>query len=151
MQVKSDDAYIAAAERVCAEKGERLTPLRKTVMRIISQSRHPVKAYDIMDRLSGEGFCAKPPTVYRTLDFLIKNGIAHKVSTMSAYVACPHADKKHAECFLLLCSVCGEVKEFCGGGLSAVIDETLMEQGFQKNKTVLEVSGVCQPCGGGNG
>ncbi|QMU55965.1 MAG: transcriptional repressor [Candidatus Mycalebacterium zealandia] len=132
------------AERVCSERGVALTPLRKRVLRIVSRSHRPVKAYKVLSELSRS---AKPPTVYRTLDFLIENGLVHKLSSMSSYCACFHPSSGHSECFFLICSDCGESREFCGSALSKAVDSAVTREGFSKVETVLEVRGTCLECG----
>lgn len=45
---------IAHAEAVCAERGERLTTLRRLVLEAVASSHRPVGAYEIMDMLAGD-------------------------------------------------------------------------------------------------
>lgn len=136
-----------AAGRVCEDRGIRFTPLRRRVLEIVSRSHSPAKAYDILGALSKS---AKPPTVYRALDFLIENGFVHKLSSVSSYCACFHPASGHAECFFLLCSVCGGASEFCEKSLSEAVDKAVAAAGFGKAGAILEVSGVCRECGGEN-
>ncbi len=135
---------IIIVKKICAERGIRLTPSRMRVMDMILRSRQPVKAYAILKSFSDS---SAPPTVYRALNFLIENGFVHKIASSSSYVACIHPESRHPECFFLLCSVCGNTKEFCGG-LSKTIVEAIGHEGFGKEKIVLEVHGVCAGCGG---
>ncbi len=136
----------AIAVRICGEKGVKLTTPRKRVLEIVSRSHRPVKAYDILAALSKN---AKPPTVYRALDFLIENGLVHKLSSVSSYSACFHPASGHSECFFLLCSACGDAREFCGASLSKAVEKAVAVAGFGKTKAVLEVVGVCAECAGG--
>jgi len=44
----------------------------------------PVGAYEIMDHLAKlKGRTIAPPTVYRALDFLIENGLIHRIERMN--------------------------------------------------------------------
>ena len=64
---------LESAQEVCAQRGVRLTPLRKRVLELVWQSHKPLGAYDILEVLSREdGRRAAPPTVYRGLDFFIR-------------------------------------------------------------------------------
>ncbi|WP_462137511.1 transcriptional repressor [Candidatus Mycalebacterium sp.] len=132
-----------SAERICSVRGVWLTPLRRRVLKIISGSHLPMKAYKILARLSKS---AKPPTVYRALDFLIENGLVHRLSSVSAYSACFHPSSGHSECFFLICSDCGEAREFCGSELSKAVDKAVSREGFSKAGAVLEVCGICDGC-----
>ncbi|MGI9559121.1 MAG: transcriptional repressor [Thermodesulfobacteriota bacterium] len=133
----------AFAARVCSERGARLTPIRKRVLEIVARAHKPVKAYDILADLSS---FAKPPTVYRALDFLIENGLVHKLSSISSYSACFHPESGHAECFFLICSECGGSREFCGSDLSGAIEGAVSREAFHKKNAVVEVLGTCAVC-----
>ena len=62
------------AERLCARRGTRLTQLRKRVLALVWTSHSPVRAYDLLERLSREQGRTAPPTVYRALEFLLEQG-----------------------------------------------------------------------------
>jgi len=63
------EAFLEQAETLAIRKGQRLTKIRRKVLRLLLESAEPSKAYDLLANLDGEG-SAKPPTVYRALDFL---------------------------------------------------------------------------------
>ena len=69
----------------------------------------PSKAYDLLEHLGDDG-AAKPPSVYRSLDFLLEMGLAHKIESLNAYVACGHWKHGHAAVFLI-CDKCGMAGE----------------------------------------
>ena len=76
------DAALTEAQKICDQKNIRFTDLRRTVLKIIWQNHKAIKAYDILDQISGMDFSAKPPTVYRALDFLLENGFIHKINSL---------------------------------------------------------------------
>ena len=103
------EAFLEQAELLAERKGQRLTKIRRKVLRLLLESTEPSKAYDLLANLDGEG-SAKPPTVYRALDFLMTSGLVHKVEALNAFVGCTHAhDEGGAELFI--CSDCGSVEE----------------------------------------
>ncbi len=64
---------LTEADTLCAQKGLRLTALRRRVLELVWQSHKPLGAYDILAVLSEQdGRRAAPPTVYRALDFLLE-------------------------------------------------------------------------------
>lgn len=63
------------------------------------------KAYDILKKISGN---AKPPTVYRALNFLQTAGLAHKLNSQKTYVGCSHPLTKPHCCHFLICTKCGQ-------------------------------------------
>ena len=133
------------ADAICRDKSLRFTALRRKVLAMIWENHRPAKAYDILDKLKESNASAKPPTVYRTLDFLLENGLIHKLDSLNAYVGCLHP-LEHDECYFLICNKCGETKECCNGNLDQVITETAKKNKFHPVQTTLEIKGECQQC-----
>lgn len=136
---------LANAEMICMKKGLRLTHLRKRVLELVWENHGPVKAYDILDKLGDKKTPAKPPTVYRSLDFLTENGLVHKLNSLNAYVGCTHPSKKHA-CYFLICKRCREVKECCNQKLTKAIASTSADNNFKISSITLEIEGLCEHC-----
>ena len=84
MNADSTITALEAAEALCAKRGERLTPVRRRVLELVLTAPGPVKAYDLLEALKPGSGTAKPPTVYRALDFLIGLGLVHKVEALNA-------------------------------------------------------------------
>lgn len=139
-----DDA-LRKADMICHDKGLRFTELRRKVLKMIWANHRPAKAYDILDKLNGEYTSAKPPTVYRTLNFLLENGLIHKLNSLNAYVGCSHP-LRHEECYFLICGKCGEVRECCNTMLVQAIAGTADENKFNLKHTTLEIEGECWEC-----
>jgi Fur family zinc uptake transcriptional regulator len=95
---------LAAAERLCADKDLRFTPLRRRVLELILSSHKPVGAYALLDQLRNEDLGSAPPTVYRALDFLIENGLIHRIERMNAFIGCSR--RRGASRLLLICGDC---------------------------------------------
>ena len=131
---------LRAAETWCEEKGERLTPIRRRVLELVLEAEGPVKAYDLLETLKPGPGSAKPPTVYRALEFLLGLGLVHKVEALNAYVGCSHShDTGGAELFI--CSDCGTVQECHGAPAS-----TQTPDGFIIERSVVEHFGHCGNC-----
>ncbi|MGE0045608.1 MAG: transcriptional repressor [Hyphomonadaceae bacterium] len=134
------------AERVCAEAGETLTPLRKRVLELLLAAPGPAKAYDLLPKLEGEGGGpAKPPTIYRALEFLMKLGLAHKIESINAFVACDVGACARATIFLI-CDNCGKAEEFDAGHAMVDLGEAAKKDGFEIKRTMIEASGLCKEC-----
>ncbi|WP_298289123.1 Fur family transcriptional regulator [Thiomonas sp.] len=133
------------AERLCAARGVRLTPLRRRVLELVQARTEAVKAYDLLAQLSTEDHAAKPPTVYRALDFLLEQGLIHRVDSLNAFVSCDHPGSPHAA-HLLLCTRCGRVEELHDAELDAVIARAATTGGFRPSRARLEVQGLCAAC-----
>ncbi len=132
---------LAEAERLCAQAGVRLTPLRRRVLDLVARAGGPVKAYDLLSQIDRSRTNAKPPTVYRALDFLMEAGLVHKVEALNAYVACPQAGHGHAA-VLYVCERCASVSEVLG----ARPGQENKPKGFKVKRSVVEHYGVCAKC-----
>ncbi|WP_323761576.1 transcriptional repressor [Maricaulis sp.] len=133
-----------AAEAHCVERGEKLTPVRKRVLELVLEADGPVKAYDLLEALKPGPGSAKPPTVYRALDFLMTAGLVHKVEALNAFVGCSHAhdqDGHGGGAELFICSQCGAVEERHGGPVP-----TNAPAGFTILRSVVEHFGHCAAC-----
>ena len=133
------------AERICSERGVRLTQQRRDVLGIISASERPLGAYDIMDRMRADKPRIAPPTVYRALDFLMAEGLIHKLESLHAYVGCQHPDHPHFSQFLI-CNDCGEVDELHSDMVSDSLSDAAQERGFQPDRSTVEIVGRCARC-----
>ena len=136
---------MSEAERICEDKGLRFTDLRRKVLEMIWASDKPTKAYGILDKLKDMDYSAKPPTVYRTLDFLMEQGFVHKLESLNAYVGCSHPGK-HEGCYFLICSECHEVREYCDRVIHDAVVETTGKNQFSLHHTTLEINGKCSSC-----
>lgn len=138
-------AELKSAEARCEAQGQKLTPARRRVLELLMQAGQPVKAYDLISAFSEEGGeAAKPPTVYRALEFLEREGLAHRIESLSAYIACSGDPGEHAAAFLI-CDCCGKTQE-----IAAPVDEALRrlagEAGYNIHTVAIEARGRCAAC-----
>lgn len=136
---------LAAAERQCAGKGVRLTEQRRRVLELIWKSHAPVGAYTLLDRLREEGVRAQPPTVYRALEFLVENGLIHRIESLNAYVGCAAPAERHVGQFLI-CTGCRSAAELDDAAIGAAIAERAKEVGFAVARATVEIAGLCPNC-----
>jgi Fur family transcriptional regulator, zinc uptake regulator len=139
------DEALSRADRICARRGVRLTPLRRQVLEEIWQSHEAVKAYDLIRQLSSTDHAVKPPTVYRALDFLLEQGLIHRIESLNGYVGCNRPHKTH-QSQLFICRLCGQVSECGDEGVSRALDREAARQGFLPEERIVEVRGLCSRC-----
>ena len=132
------------AEHVCAQKGVRLTGMRRRVLELVWGSHRPVGAYDILESLMKEQRAA-PPTVYRALSFLQEQGLVHRIASLNAYVGCSNPQTAHAGQFLI-CGTCRESIEILSGKVTDVLREAAMNAGFDVHQQTVEITGTCNRC-----
>lgn len=138
------EAFLQQATEMVEAKGQKLTKIRRKVLNLLLESSEPAKAYDLLANLDGEG-AAKPPTVYRALDFLQEMGLVHKIESLNAYVACGHASHAHSAAFLI-CNSCGGAEELHATGTNEAMAAETNAAGFQLQSAVIEARGICRKC-----
>lgn len=138
------------AEELCQEKNLRLTKNRKAVLELIWQSHRPIKAYDALAQMQQQhpDKYIPPPTIYRALEFLLKNGLIHRIDSLNAFIGCAHPNS-HDDCYFFICRDCGTANEYCTPELKNAISHAVNEQNFKHDTTVLEVIGQCENCNKG--
>ena len=87
---------LADAEARCGSDGQRLTAPRRRVLELLLTAPGPVKAYDLIGTFGAGGVAAKPPTVYRALEFLEKQGFAHRIESLNVRIHRDAAESKNA-------------------------------------------------------
>src|ERR1700712_5450363 len=81
-------AAVAMADDYCRERGQKLTPIRRTVLELLLSSGRATKAYTLLDEMRSAHPNASPPTVYRALDFLLSAGLIHRIESINAFTVC---------------------------------------------------------------
>ena len=141
--------WASQVENACLRQGVQLTPLRRRVLDIFSSRAAPLGAYAILEELSRrESKQIAPPTVYRTLDFLLEHGFVHKIESLNAYAPCEHLDHAHHG-MLLICETCGRSEEIEDAEANRAIAETATAAGFKLKHVMVEAQGLCRRCAAG--
>ena len=143
-------AFVTVVERVCIERGLRLTPIRANVLRLIAEAGKPVKAYELLELVrAGKSVGADaPPTVYRALDFLMANGFVHKLASVNSFVACHHPSSHQPSVPFLICDRCHNAVELEDRDIVSQLEKRAKELGFRPQAQTLEVHGLCADCAG---
>lgn len=147
----SGERLIARAEALCRARDLQFTRLRREVLGVVATAGGPLGAYDIADRLSGEGRRVAAVSVYRALDFLTEHGLVHRIASRNAFVSCGHAHGEGAGLVFLICRSCGGIGEMTAPEVEHELDRTLEQAGFTATSRILEVEGECRACHGRSG
>ena len=132
-------------EKICTENGQKFTAIRRKVLELVWESHKPVKAYDILEKLAKKDGAPVPPTVYRALDFLLNNGLVHRINSLNAFVGCSHPGPNN-QCYFLICNDCDEVTECCSDQLGKAIKVSTKTNSFTPESVCLEIKGICESC-----
>jgi Fur family zinc uptake transcriptional regulator len=140
------DEGLRHAQRVCDGRGQKLTPVRRRVLETMLASHRPLGAYDIIDRLAEVMPRPAPITVYRALDFLMDNGLVHRIESRNAFLACAHDHEAMSTVAFLICERCGLVGEIPATAIAAGINDAARGSGFAARLSVVEITGTCAHC-----
>ena len=137
---------LAAAELLCRERGVHFTEVRRRLLEALWQAGQPLGAYDLM-RLLEAALARKmtPPTVYRTLEFLMDQGLVSRIESRNAFVPCAHPEHPHA-CVFFVCDKCSTSLEVENTGIDHLLAEDVTTLGFQVDRRVVELQGLCARC-----
>ncbi|HZJ29645.1 MAG TPA: Fur family transcriptional regulator [Solirubrobacterales bacterium] len=132
-------ALVAALRR----RGQRVTPQRLAVARLLAERREHVTAEDVYQRVAERLPGVSLPTVYATLDLLEELGLIRRLLTESGAVL---YDPELTEHHHLVCAACGEITD-----IEAPLDDQHLRtaarrQGFTPDRSQVVVSGLCRAC-----
>ena len=137
---------LAQAEQLCRARGVRLTALRRRVLELVLSSDTPQGAYAILDTLRlQDGRAGAPPTVYRALDFLLEQGLIHRLASCNVFIGCCQPTAHHSGQFLI-CRSCGKVAELDSQEVEKLIRKQAQKAGFRVESQMVEIAGYCQQC-----
>jgi Fur family zinc uptake transcriptional regulator len=142
---KSKQILFNKARTFCEAQGARFTPLRGRVYEILLHEDSSIGAYDILDKLKVIEDSAKPPTVYRALDFFLELGLVHKVESTNTFKACHHFGCSHPVQFLI-CDDCGDVQEISSEGVKETLESQAQQNDFHIVSQTIEAHGLCKKC-----
>ncbi|MFC0388718.1 Fur family transcriptional regulator [Muricoccus vinaceus] len=142
-------AALREAEDSCLRRGAQLTPLRRRVLEMVLEAGQPVGAYALLDRLRAERPGAAPPTVYRALDFLMAQGLIHRIERLNAFLPCmeaPHGHEHDHPHQFLICGKCGRTAELSDNSVTQAVTAAARAAGFSPLRATVEVEGTCGDC-----
>ena len=136
---------LSAARDLCELRQIRLTARRQQVLEILLQSHQPMGAYDILAQINKADTEAQiaPPIVYRALEFLLEEGLIHRIECRNAFIGCIDPGHLGAAQFLI-CKGCEKVAELDkpAPGLQSEASRV----GFTIDHSVVEITGFCADC-----
>ncbi|HUO53638.1 MAG TPA: Fur family transcriptional regulator [Rhodoblastus sp.] len=122
--------------------------MQSRIRDLLAEAQKPLSAYDVIDALRDQGRVA-PPTVYRALQKLIDEGLAHRLETQNAYVACRDQGEacghRHRAGFMI-CRACGKTLEFGDSEIETLLARAAARGGFVAERVAIEIQGLCADC-----
>jgi Fur family zinc uptake transcriptional regulator len=134
------------AVQVCERRAQKFTPIRRQVLQALLSSHRPLGAYEVIEELAKSMARPAPITVYRALDFLMENGLVHRIESRNAFLACAHDHDDSAMVAFLICDRCGSVGEIPAGRVAQSLSDAARITGFTPKLSVVEITGTCAHC-----
>ena len=113
---------IAHAEKICASRSQKLTPMRRKVLEVLASSHKPLGAYEIID------------------------AVADRIASRNAFLACGHNHDSGALVTFLICESCGTVGEAPAAEVSRTLEIAAKGVGFTPTMSIVEITGLCAHC-----
>jgi Fur family ferric uptake transcriptional regulator/Fur family peroxide stress response transcriptional regulator len=134
---------LAAALR---ERGQRVTPQRLMVARVLGDLDRHVTAEVVFDEVSRRMPGVSLPTVYATLELLEGIGLIHRVaSERGAVIYDPRTEAHHH----LVCRRCGVIVDVDAPVEADALLSAARSAGFAPDHAQVVVRGLCADCAAG--
>ncbi len=150
MQQQQLEQIVSKAKDMCANSGARLTEKRQQILELLLVSNIPLSAYEIADNYNkATNSSITAMSVYRMLEFLESEQLAHKLQSTNKYVACSHisCEHDHEVPQFLICSDCQQVKEIAiPKTIINDLQSQVNEAGYKLTNSQLELQCVCDQC-----
>lgn len=149
------DAALKDAQLICEQKSVKLTKLRQQIFLLIWENHKPLGAYTLIEQLADKTQRRiAPPTVYRTLEFLLDLGLIHRINSLNAYIGCsepqshqtPSNEDVDKHNYFLICKKCHHTQEVIETSLSDKIKAVSQSFDFLPQEQWLEITGLCEEC-----
>ncbi len=124
-------------------QGYRLTPQRIAILRILEESGKHLSPAEVFQKAQETLPGITDTTVYRTLDFLVKQGLALPAHIGNGQFVYEYARHNHHH---LLCRDCGDMLEIDHNALQALYKKFQVSTGYQIDTVHLTFFGRCPRC-----
>lgn len=120
--------------------GYRMTPQRLSILQALHEGGH-LSPGQIYERIRAVGMTET--TVYRTLEFLARNGVVHPTQVGGGHLTYELAGHDHHH---LVCRACGAQMDLEPDSLNNAIARIERQTGYQVDAGHLTFFGLCPAC-----
>lgn len=129
-----------------------LTRNQALVLEALHAAEAPLGAYALLDQLRDQGLRA-PTQVYRALDRLLALGLAHRLESLNAFVACRHRHDPPSSpgaaggpAVFVICDHCNRTLELTDSVIGGHLERLARDKGFGLHTSNIELRGLCATC-----
>jgi len=124
-------------------RGFRMTPQRMAILHTLRRAGGHLSPTEVFERTRRDQPRLTEPTVYRTLEFLAKNGFALAAHLGGRKLVYELAEENHHH---LICKNCGHTVAVDYSALANVYDKLHASTGFQLDSSHVTLFGLCPDC-----
>lgn len=124
-------------------RGYRVTPQRMAILHVLRHAGRHLSPKDVYRKARKESPNLTEPTVYRTLEFLARNGLAHLSQSGRGHLAYEFAGDEHHH---VVCRVCGSEIEVEHTLLESLYRKLESASGYRSFESHVTFLGVCPEC-----
>ncbi len=123
--------------------GYRITPQRMAILHALRHSQKHLSPRDVFRMAKKDFPSLTEPTVYRTLEFLAKTGLAHPAQAGNGHLRYEFAEGDHHH---IVCRVCGGEIEVDHYLLENLYHKIESESGYAQIDSHVTFFGICPKC-----
>lgn len=124
-------------------RGYRVTPQRMAILHTLCHAGRHLSPRDVYRKTKKDYPKLTEPTVYRTLEFLARNGLARRSRAGRGHVTYEFAGNDHHH---IVCRVCGNDVELKHDSLASLYRKLESTTGFLHIDSHLTFMGICPDC-----
>ena len=123
--------------------GFRMTPQRMAILHVLLHSGGHLSPGEVYHQASHDIPGLTEATVYRTLEFLAKNGLAHSAHVGNGHLVYEITKQEHHH---LICRKCGAEVQIDHASLDKFYTELEASSGYRSLDSHMTFFGVCPEC-----
>ncbi len=124
-------------------RGYRVTPQRMAILHVLRHSGKHLSPRDVYKLAKMDLPRLTEPTVYRTLGFLAKNGLARLSQSSSGHLRYELAKDEHHH---IVCRICGDEIEVDHQLLESLYSKMESTSGYKRIDSHVTFFGICPEC-----
>ena len=124
-------------------RGFRMTPQRMAILHVLHHAGTHLSPTEVYKQAKRDFPRLTEPTVYRTLEFLAQNGLAHPSHSSSGHLTYQIAGEDHHH---VVCRVCGSEIEIEHALLENLYRKLESTSGYRRINSHVTFFGVCPTC-----
>src|SRR5437764_7396973 len=118
---------------------------RDRILNVFLRQEGHLSADDLVDLVRREDAGIGRATVYRTLQWMVRAGVARKVDFGEGRSRF-EPSYRHPRHFHLICTTCHQSSEFLSSDVESLMEEIAGARHFSATQSVVQIYGTCEAC-----